>query len=281
MIPFLDFGGAGPALVFAHANGYPPAAYRALLSQLAARFHVTALLFRPLWPEGQSAVQPDDLRDWNPFAQDVIQFLDERGERGVIGVGHSLGAVSTLAAALRRPELFRAVVLLDPVVLRRRLLWLWNTARRLGLAHRLHPLIPSTLRRRRVFASAEEMVERYRRAPVFARLSDAALRDYVNALVRPRADGQVELAYTPEWEVAIYANGPLNLWKPMEQLRVPLLVIRGAETDTFFPKAARNIQRRVPHAVVHTVPEAGHLVPMEKPDEVARLIVEFLETKVQ
>lgn len=279
MIPFLDFGGVGPALTFAHANGYPPAAYRALLSNLAARFHVTALAFRPLWPDGQSAVQPEDLRDWTPFAQDVIQFVEEQGGHGVIGVGHSLGGVSTLAAALQRPELFRAVILLDPVVMRQRMLWLWNTVRRLGLAHRMHPLIPNTVRRRRVFASAEEMFARYRRAPVFARLSDAVLRDYVNALARPRADGQVELAYTPEWEVAIYANGPLNLWRPMEQLRVPLLVIRGAETDTFSPKAARNIQRRVPHAVIHSIANAGHLVPMEKPDEVARLIFEFLETK--
>ena len=40
-------------------------------------------------------------------------------------------------------------------------------------------------------------VTRYRRAPVFERLSEAGLRAYVNALARPRPDGQVELTYSP------------------------------------------------------------------------------------
>ena len=39
------------------------------------------------------------------------------GWRDVIGVGHSLGGVLTLYAAIRRPDLFRALVFIDPVFL--------------------------------------------------------------------------------------------------------------------------------------------------------------------
>jgi pimeloyl-ACP methyl ester carboxylesterase len=273
MIPSIDFGGSGPSLYFVHANGYPPKAYRPFIETLTPRYHVRAVVLRPLWPEAQ----PNGLRDWSVFVDDLLQVFDERGEQSVIGVGHSLGAVITLAAALHRPELFRVVVLIDPVLFRRRLLWMWNLLRKLGLGHRVHPLIPGAKRRRRTFANIEEMYARYRRAPAFSRLSDDALRVYVEAMAQPLPDGQIGLAFSPEWEVAVYASGPLNLWGQLQQLRPPLLIIRGAESDTFLLPAVRKVQRLLPGAVIHSVEGAGHLVPLEKPEEVGQLIRRFLE----
>jgi pimeloyl-ACP methyl ester carboxylesterase len=276
MIPFVDFGGSGPPLHFAHANGYPPRAYAPFIETLTPHYRVFAMLTRPLWPD----CPPDGLRDWSPLADDFARFLAERGERDVIGVGHSLGGVVTLIAALRRPERFRALVLIDPVLLPYSLLFLWTLFYKLGLADRLHPLAPAALKRRRVFESAEAMYAHYRSKPVFRRMDDRSLRAYVEALARPRPDGQVELAYSPEWEARIYVTGPLyewKLWREIEKLRAPLLVIRGAETDTLMPGAVKMLRRRLPNAEYRDVPGAGHLVPMEKPEEVGRIIREFLK----
>ena len=276
MIPFLDFGGSGPSLHFAHANGYPPRAYAPLIETLTPRYHVTAMLMRPLWP----GHPPNGLRDWSPLADDLLRFLDGRGEQGVIGVGHSLGGVVTLIAALRRPELFRAVVMIDPVLLPYGVLFAWTIAYKLGLAHHLHPLIPATLRRQCVFDSVEAMYTSYRRKAVFSRIDDHGLRACVEALARPRPDGQVELAYPTDWEVKIYLTGPLvewKLWPQVKGLRVPLLVVRGQETDAFMPVAARMMQSRLPGAEIRTIAGAGHLVPLEKPEEVGAVIHEFLE----
>ncbi len=271
--PYLDFGGAGPLLHFAHANGYPPRAYTPLVERLTPRYRVLAALARPLWPEAR----PNGFRDWALLTADLLHFLAEQQAHEIIGVGHSLGGVTTLDAALRRPELFRALVLIDPVIYRLRFLWLWELIKNLGLGDRLHPLIPGTLRRRRVFTDANEMFTRYRRAPIFNRIDDRGLRAYVDALARPRADGQLELAYPPEWEVAIYRHGPPNLWGRMPQLKLPLLVIYGAESNTFDAPTQRKMQRLIPHAVFHKVEAAGHLVPLEKPDEVAKVILTFLD----
>jgi len=260
-------------LYFAHANGYPPAAYAPFLNTLTPHYQVEALLFRPLWPNAD----PKEVRDWNLLAEDQKRFIQERGAQPIIAVGHSLGAITTLALALRQPELFRAIVLIDPVLFRRRLLWAWRVVRTLGLGRRFHPLIPTALRRRRVFTDQAEMYERYRRAPVFSRLSDENLRLYVAAMAKPRPDGQVELAYSPEWEVTIYETGPLNLWKQLPQLRVPLLVVWGEDSDTFLPVVARRVQKLLPQASVQGVPGVGHLVPLEKPQETGEKIVEFLK----
>ncbi|MBI3240937.1 MAG: alpha/beta hydrolase [Chloroflexi bacterium] len=272
MIPFVDFGGAGPLLHFAHANGYPPQAYKQLIETLTPRYHICSMPFRPLWPDNTI----NGFRDWNTFVEDLIRFFDERGHKDLIGVGHSLGAVVTLTASLRRPDLFRALVLIDPVIFHRRFQYAWRISQKLGLARRAHPLIAPTLRRRRVFESAEIMYQRYRRAPIFSRVSDAGLRAYVDSIAKPRLDGHVELAYTPEWEVKIYETAHFDMWEEMKSLRAPLLVIRGADSDTFFPQALRRVMKHAPHTVAHEVQGAGHLVPLERPDEVGAVIKEFL-----
>ncbi|MGQ0603958.1 MAG: alpha/beta fold hydrolase [Anaerolineales bacterium] len=268
----IEFGSSGPLLHFAHANGYPPRAYTPLLELLATRYHVIAQPAQPLWPNSQ----PNGLHDWTTFADDLIAELSTRADGPVIGVGHSLGGVTTLMAALRQPELFHAIVLIDPVIFIRPFLWLWRVVKALGLGKRLHPLIPGALKRRRVFASAEEMFTRYRRAEVFSRMDDAALRVYVDSLAAPRTDGQVELNYSPEWEVAIYYFGPPDLWTEMPRLRVPMLLIYGAQSDTFSPRALADMQRALPNADYHRIEDAGHLVPLEKPNEVGQVILTFL-----
>jgi len=271
----VDFGGGGPALHFAHANGYPPEAYAPLLNALTPRYHVTATRLRPLWPGSR----PDGLRSWQPLADDLLADLEAQGAHGWIGVGHSLGAMLTATVALRRPEMFRALVLIEPVFFPLRLLAVWNLLRRMGLARYVHPLIPGALRRRRVFASAEEMFDRYRRAPIFSRIADAGLRAYVNSLARPLPDnGGVELAFSPEWEVKIYATGPLNLWGQIQRLTMPVLIVRGHETDTLRPSAVRRLRRKLPQALVVDVPHTGHLAPLEAPGAVAEAMLDFLRT---
>ena len=275
VLPSLDFGGSGSPLLFSHANGYPPGAYRRLLAALATRYHVQAMPARPLW----AGSRPEDIRTWAPLVDDLLQYLDERGASGWIGVGHSLGAIVTAAAALRRPSLFRALVLIEPVFLHPAVLTLFGLFRRLGLAGRVHPLVPGARRRRAVFESQAAMWDRYRRAPVFAGLDDEALRDYVAAVSAPRADGTVGLAYTPAWETRIYETGPLNLWGQLHQMRPPMLAVRGMQTDTFSAASARALKQRLPTAEVVELAGVGHLAPLERPEEVATVTLSFLERR--
>lgn len=277
MIPSLEIGGRGPRVLFAHANGYPPGAYRRLLAGLGRHYHVQAMLARPLW----DGARPEALETWQPLVDDVLQFVDEREAGGWLGVGHSLGAVVLTAAALRRPGLFEALALIEPVFIRPAVLRLFGVLQRLGLAARVHPLVPGARRRRQVFDSSAAMFARYRRTPVFARLDDDALRDYVAAASEPRSEGGVRLRYTPAWEARIYETGPLNLWGQLHRLQPPLLAIRGADTDTFSHAGVRALRRRLPSARVVEVPGTGHLAPLEKPEAVAEIIVQFLGATLQ
>ncbi len=273
-IPFLTLNGDGPPLHFAHANGYPPECYRPLLTELSAHYHVLAMHQRPLWPD----VQPDSINDWHPLTDDLFRFLDERDPGPVIGVGHSLGGIVTLRAALRQPERFQALVLIDPVLFPPAMIAAMRLVRTFGLSYRLHPLVQGTLRRRRVFASREVLLRGYRRKSIFRYMDDASLEAYVEGLTRPRPDGQHELAYSPEWEARIYVTGvwhDTDIWRGLPKLQIPLLIIRGAETDTFWASTARQVKRKLPSAQIVTLEKATHLVPLEQPGKVVEHIRNF------
>ncbi|RME08209.1 MAG: alpha/beta hydrolase, partial [Anaerolineae bacterium] len=263
-LPLLRFGRQGPYLHFSHANGFPPEAYRPLLSALGASLRVLASPLRPLWPDAD----PQSITDWSPLAADLIALLEKQGLGPLIGCGHSVGATATLIAALQRPDLFRALVLIDPVLMPHWLGHVWRLATRLGFARRLHPLLSATPRRRRVFESREQMFTLYRRKRVFARLSDEALEAYVAAIAAPRPEGGVVLRYSPEWEERIYLTGILRdptTWRELSALQLPVLLLRATETDAFYPQAAAAFLRRVPHAELQVVPDSSHLLPLERP----------------
>ena len=105
---------------------------------------------RPLWKDSK----PNEIQSWKPFSEDLLQFLAGQ-PAPVIGVGHSIGAIVTLRAALQDPTKFRALILIDPVLFVPSRLIAWNFFYTLGLADRVHPLIAGAKRRRREFDNLE------------------------------------------------------------------------------------------------------------------------------
>ena len=267
--PFLDFGAEGPTLHFAHANAYTPGCYRRFLVRLSAEFDVLALKQRPLWPDED----PEQLTRWELFARDLIAFCDARGLREIVGVGHSLGAVATMMAAVRRPELFRALVLIEPVFLVPAVL---EMAREHPEQAFKVPLVQIARKRRDRWPTRAEAFAHFRGKDVYARLSDEALWDYVKYGLCEDQGGGITLCFPAAWEAQIYGTPPTNVWQLLPQVSQPTLAIRGAETDTLLPPAWKLWQRLQPEAVFHEMDRAGHLLPLEYPQEAAKKVISFL-----
>lgn len=287
-IPHFDLNGDGPPLHFLHANGYPPECYKPLLGILQTEHRVFGMLLRPLWPDSN----PNDIKDWRPFSDDLLRFLASTSVTlspplsappqpvPVIGVGHSLGAIVTLRTALRDPSKFRALVLIDPVLFPPLRLVLWNLIRALGLGYRLHPKIAGSLKRRRTFDDLDTVFRGYRNREVFRYMSDGNLRIYIEGITKPD-NGGYELAYSPEWETHIYFTGlrDFDIWRDLPKLQVPALFIRGAETDTFGEEAAMRVRRKQPKAEIETLEKSTHLLPLERPQEVFEIMQSFLKDR--
>jgi len=279
-IPFTTYNQGshkgGSQLLFAHANGYPPDCYSPLF-KLLNNYQISAIHQRPLWEDSK----PEDIDDWNPLTDDLLHFMNAEEMDQVNGIGHSLGGIALLRAALREPQRFSSLILIDPVLFLPYFIRLWNILRILKLIDYIHPLIPAARRRRRVFKSRESLTVSYRRKSIFKYFSDEALGATINGITCPLEDGSYKLCYSPEWEVQIYSTGvwrDLELWKKLPKLEVPLLIIRGAESDTFFESTGRLVTKKLPSAKVVNIEKSTHLLPMEKPEAVKDEIQKFLST---
>jgi pimeloyl-ACP methyl ester carboxylesterase len=274
-IPYITLGESGLPLVFLHANGYPPECYRPLITRLSEQYHVFSMRQRPLWPDSR----PDEIMDWNPLTDDFLRFLDEQQTGASIAIGHSVGGIVALRAALRQPELFRALVLIDPVLFPPFIIRSWKVICALRLGYQMHPLVRETRDRRRQFDDLDRLFEGYRRKPVFRYMGDPELHAYIEGIACPGEHGY-QLCYSADWEMRIYVTSvgsDMDIWRGLPGLNIPLLIIRGAETDTFWASTARRVLHKVPAAHVVTVSQATHLVPLERPNEVYRAIQEFLQ----
>lgn len=269
-IPFLEFG-AGPLLHFAHANGFPPGTYSQFLNQLGVNYRVLAMAQRPLWP----GEEPEQLDAWHQLAGDLIRFLDGHGAQGIVGAGHSLGAVVTMIAAIERPDLFEKLVLIEPVFLPPPLLA--AAAAHPERAFEI-PLVHIARRRRHHWSNRQAAFAHFRKKQVFARFSDAALYDYVEHGLEDCGDS-VELRFSREWEARFYGTPPLEVWDQIPQMRQSTLAVRGTDTDTLMVPAWELWHELQPAAQFVEIGDAGHLVPMERPAELATVVAGFLDNR--
>lgn len=278
-IPYIDLNGQGETLLFSHANGYPPACYNPLLSRLNEHYHVLSMLQRPLWPDSF----PEEIKDWHPLTQDLLLFMDQRSITSCIAIGHSLGGINSLRAVIQSPKKFKALVLIDPVLFTPSVIFARNLIRSLNLVYRIHPYIKATSYRRREFSNLESVFEGFRKKTVFRYMDDASLKAYVDGITIPKPGGGYKLAFSPEWEMRIYATGiwrDMDLWRNLRNIKIPVLVIRGAETDTFLPASVNLLKKRLPQAKIITLEKSTHLVPLEQPKLVFETIHQFIQEKL-
>ncbi len=99
--------GDGPPLVLVHGLGGTIENWRALAPPLAARHRV---LVPDLPGHGHSALLAE-APDVDPVADAVLAVVDAEDASPAVWVGHSLGGLVALRAAVRRPDAVRGIVL--------------------------------------------------------------------------------------------------------------------------------------------------------------------------
>jgi pimeloyl-ACP methyl ester carboxylesterase len=100
-------GGAGPCLVLVHGLGGWAGNWRAVVAELAGERR----LIVPELPGHGGSDPLAGARTLDPFADAVIAVLEEESALPAPWVGHSLGALVGVHAAVRRPEAASALVL--------------------------------------------------------------------------------------------------------------------------------------------------------------------------
>ncbi|MBF0100270.1 MAG: alpha/beta hydrolase [Desulfobacterales bacterium] len=272
---YLDWDTSGIPTHFLHANGFCAGTYSPFLNQLISDLHIIASDVRG---HGDSvSTKPVSIRNWEIFANDLIAVIKGTfpGKK-IIGIGHSLGAVTTYFAAAIAPELFAGIVLIDPVILPPRILWMIRILRLFGMNHRL-PLVMAARRRRKVFEGKIEAIKRFTAGRgIFKTWSTEFITAYLECGLLEKDEKTAVLKCDPELEAQIFESVPTNVWHYTSKITCPVLAIRGESSDTFLSDAAERLTARISNYTLVTIPNSGHFIPMEKPIECAKPILDFI-----
>ena len=275
---YLDWGGCGTPAHLLHANGFCAGTYAPFVRHMIDRFRVVASDVRG---HGDSvSFNSSRIRHWQLFANDLCTVVSATLPLPVVGIGHSLGAVATLMAAVQRPDMFAALVLIEPPILPYRTIWMLRIMRRLGIEG-LIPLAKGARRRRRVFKSKQAAFTRFASSRgIFKKWSPAFIDAYLECGLLEKDTQSAVLKCDPELEAQIYESIPTNVWQLVPSVACPTLIIRGALSDTLPPDVAQRLHRLIPDAELSTIVGSGHFPPMEHPRECAHIIQRFVKRRV-
>ncbi len=266
-IALLDWGGDAPLALLHHATGFCKGVWAPIAEALRSRFRVIAMDARghgdSSQPEGAAAYA------WPEFVRDLVAVAEQLAPAHgpiALGLGHSFGGTAMLVASRERPELFRRLVLVDPVA----------PPPDLPPDARARPnaLAEGARRRRTDWGSLGEARSRWQSRPVFQAWRPEVLDLYALDGLRVRADGSVTLKCPSAVEAAIFEQGrELDLASIAEAHPIPTLWIRAARGN--FPLAwCRALTARMRSGELLDL-DVGHLVVMEEPERVAREAMRF------
>jgi pimeloyl-ACP methyl ester carboxylesterase len=214
------------------------------------------------------------------LARDLSAVLEARVPRGpVVLVGHSMGGMTIMGLAALRPELFGSKVVGVALM---------STSS--GNLANLDFGLPSLLTRVRA-AVLPVAAWTMRRRPAIAERTRRMAADVVSAVTRSLsfADGDVDpalghyvdamIAGTPVDVIAEFypAIAGLDHTGSLEPLRqIPTLVLTG-DKDKLIPKEhSERLVELLPEAEFVVVPDSGHMVLLEKPEEVSSALTALL-----
>lgn len=262
----------GPAttLHFVHGNGFCSGVYWPMLQQLMSHY---GLFCVDLEGHGDSD-RPTRFSGSKMIAQRMAPVIaDQRpGGQALVGMGHSYGAALTVRAAAENPQLFRALVLLDPILLPTPL---WLGTRLLARLGR-NPMSRAARRRRDRWPSREQASARLHDRGIYRGWRDDAFDCFIEHATRDE-NGERVLS-CPTWLEAEIFDHPLYPWRALRQLQCPVLFVYGTQTYPFIGPAARKTQKLLPALEIRTQ-AGGHCFMQEDPQTTADTIHNFLSAQ--
>lgn len=108
------FGSGTTPIIFAHGYGCDQNMWRFVTPAFEQEYKVVLYDHVGFGKSDLTAFQPQKYSTLDGYAQDLIEICHELGMQRVIFVGHSVGAMIGVLAAIRAPELFKKLVLIGP-----------------------------------------------------------------------------------------------------------------------------------------------------------------------
>lgn len=251
---------------FAHGNGFPALCYRQMLNHLEEEFdycYIDKIGHNPLFPVSEN---------WHNLVSEIIYSIEEQANCPVIAVGHSLGGVLSLLAAIEKPNLFKAVIMLDSPLIGSFKSSMVRLAKTLGIIDRITPAF-RTRDRRMYWENHDQLLAYLKTRDLFKTFTDDCLNDYINYGLEYKEDGYY-LRFDRHIEYQIYRTIPHVIPNYEGKLIIPTALIYGDKSNVVGKMDVRYMKKYFNVAGYRT--RGTHLFPMEHPEDVAKQIIKVV-----
>ena len=262
---YLDWGNAGkPTLLFLHGRAQTAHMWDYSCLALRDRYHCIALDQRG---HGDSQWATDGDYTLPAQQKDIEEFVKAADLSPFILVGLSMGGRNAYVYAAEHPAQVQALVIIDTGPER------GASGQRDGQreSERLLALPDEA-------DSFEEFVQGVKQNSPLRTIVE--LRESLKHSVRQLANGK----WTWKHDLAFRAGRPSApppeteyLWRCIERIRVPTLIVRGGMSNVLPESAAQRMVRTIPSCQLVTIERAGHRVPGDAPAAFERALAGFLE----
>lgn len=266
-------------LFLSNGNGFAIDGYYAFWGPLTERFEIIAFDFRN---HGQNPVAASG-RDGHTYAQmaldleRVVRAVGAQfGKRPSVGVFHSMSARTAMKHAVEIGFPWQALILFDPP----------NVPPR---GHRYYDamdvferrLADWAMKRPDRFADPSELAQQYAATRAHSNWVEGAHELMARAVLRQDEAGPSWVLACPrELEASIYLQAmTMNLWPSPDALGGPVKMIaadpdaKGAPAPAF----ANRVLAEDLGYVYEAIPDTGHMLQIQKPEECRRAMLRFLE----
>lgn len=231
------------ALLFVHGSGADHTLWGFQRSGLRDEFSIAAL---DLNGHGRSPRREGD--GLATYTQDVLAVMGALKDP-IFLIGHSLGGAITLNVALQKPQNLVAIGLIGT-----------------GAKLRVHPQILELIQSD--FEKAVDFILSW------------AFKENPDRKVHQKARGQM----LSNEQAALWRDfstcDAFNVMDRLSKITVPALVVCGREDKLTPVKYSEYLKNNIRDAELHVIENAGHMVMLEQPKELNRVIRDFVSQKV-
>lgn len=264
-LSYLRYEGEGPPLIFLHATGFQPWLWHPIARELADDYRIIA----PSLCDHRETDPDEGGLNWMTLAEDTVRLCTALQLERPFLVGHSMGATVLLIANALCKLPAAGMVLIEPILLPPEFY-------RGSMKVDQHPLAAKAIKRTNFWRDRDDAMIYLRSRSLFQGWTDEMLELYVLHGMTGGDNSGLRLACTPQREAALFMGGrQFDPWPLLPRVSCPVLIVEGEKSDSKEFIDLDRMQALIPHSRRRTVKGAGHLVPMQRPREVTRIIREF------
>jgi pimeloyl-ACP methyl ester carboxylesterase len=184
------------------------------------------------------------------YACALLEFLENLGINEVMLAGHSMGGAIALSMVLKDPGRVKGLVLLGS-----------------GAKLRVHPQLLEDCRSPETYPRVVSSVLEWSFSPE----TDRKLVNLAGERLKQLSPNILLGDFT--------ACNAFDVRQQLSGIKLPTLILCGEEDQMTPPRFSAYLAEQIPNSKLEVIPGAGHMVMLEQPVAVARLIAEFRDAR--